>query len=84
MFDGKELSGAANSCLHFIGDEHDAMLAANFLEDAKKLRRWNYKSTFAENGLDDYGGDGFGGDQRLKAFSRACAQVILQDGYVRL
>src|SRR5580692_8985837 len=51
------LSGAAHAGLHFVGDEHDSVLAANPLQFLQKEVRRNDVPAFALNWLDDYSRD---------------------------
>ena len=54
MLTGEELTRAAKSRLHFIGDEHDSVPVANLLHDTQELLRRRHKSAFAEHRLDDH------------------------------
>src|SRR5450432_3134833 len=77
MLTGEHLSGAAEAALHFVGDEHDAMLVANLHQDAEKLRWGRDEAAFSENRLNDYGGDVFGGDHTAECvFQMPCAKNI--------
>src|SRR5580704_7739014 len=53
-------SGAAHAGLHFVGDEHDAVLAANALQLLQKEVWCNDIAAFALNRLDDDAGDFLG------------------------
>ena len=48
--------------LHFVGDEEDAVLAADGVQRLEVVARRNDEAAFAEHRLGDHGGDGFGGD----------------------
>src|SRR5260370_5128549 len=59
MLRGEWLAGARKAGLHFVGDEENAVFAADILEQLEVLARRNDEATFPENGLEDYGGGGF-------------------------
>src|SRR5205807_5005054 len=66
MFGGEPSSGAAKAGLHFVGDEKDAMAAANLLQELEVVGRRDDKAAFAENGLGDDRGDRFRRDGALE------------------
>src|SRR6202167_2969782 len=47
----KHGAGAAETCLHFIGDEQNLVAATDVLDDCEKLRGRCNEPTFAEDGL---------------------------------
>src|SRR5258708_14627141 len=57
---GEPFAGAGEAGLHFVGDEEDAVLAADILQQLEVVARGNDEATFAENGFGDHGGGGFG------------------------
>src|SRR3989304_2514233 len=57
MINCKHLTGSPKSCLHLIHDKYDSVLLTNPSYSGKKLRRRNYESAFASNGLDNNGGN---------------------------
>ena len=59
-------SGAAHAGLHFVGDQHDAVLAANALQLLQEEVRRNDVPAFALNGLDDDSSDFLGVKQALE------------------
>src|SRR5258708_6025135 len=63
---GEPFAGAGEAGLHFVGDEEDAVLAADILQQLEVVARGNDEATFAENGFGDHGGDGFGSDGALE------------------
>src|SRR6266436_4583103 len=66
MFGGEPFAGAGEARLHFIGDEENAVFAANILQQLEIIARRNDEAAFAENGFSDDGGDGFGSDGTLE------------------
>src|SRR5580704_10178410 len=83
MFGSEPLAGAREARLNFVGDEEDAVLAANILEKLEVIAGRNNEAAFAENGLGDYGGDGFGCHgalegvfEMMREFRRCCAGWI--------
>src|SRR4029077_19235665 len=66
MFGGEPFAGAGETGLHFVGDEEDAVLAADILQELEIVARWNDEAAFAENGFGDDGGYRFGGDGTLE------------------
>src|SRR5271169_1459519 len=67
MFGGKPFSGARKAGLHFVGDEKNAVLAAYVLQQLEIAARGNDEAAFAEDGLGNNGGDGFGSDGTLES-----------------
>src|SRR5882724_9056271 len=59
MFGSKPFAGAGEAGLHFVGDEENAVLAANVLQKLEIGARGNDEAAFAENGLGNDGGNGF-------------------------
>src|SRR5713226_4395625 len=59
MFGGEPFAGAGEAGLDFVGDEEDAVLAADVLQQLEIAGRGNDEAAFAENGFGDDGGDGF-------------------------
>ena len=57
MFHREHLAGAAVAGLHFVGDQHDAVLVADLAQRAHQLRRRLVEAAFALHRLDDDGGD---------------------------
>src|SRR5258708_7489359 len=66
MFGGEPFAGAGEAGLHFVGDEENAVLAADVLQQLEVVARGNDEAAFAENGLSDDGGDGFRSDGALE------------------
>src|SRR6266851_8670148 len=62
MFGREPFAGAGEAGLHFVGDEENAALAADILQELEVASRWNDEAAFAKNGLGDHGSDGFGSD----------------------
>src|SRR6266851_5155342 len=62
MFGGEPFASAGEAGLHFVGDEEDAVLAADSLQQLEIIARGNDEAAFTENGFGDHGGDGFGRD----------------------
>src|SRR5208282_371626 len=59
MLGSKPFAGAREAGLDFVGNEENAVLAANILEKLEVIVRRNNEAAFAENGFDDQGSDGF-------------------------
>src|SRR5579883_1996348 len=59
MLGGKPAAGARETGLDFIGDEKNAVLAADVLENGEIAARRNDEAAFAEDRLGDDGSDGF-------------------------
>jgi hypothetical protein len=53
MFRSEPLAGARETGLHFVGNEENAVLAANVLEQPEIIARRNNKAAFPKNRLDD-------------------------------
>src|SRR5208282_1560885 len=66
MFGSEPFAGACKSGLDFVRDEEDAVLAADILQEFEVVAGRNDEAAFAENGLDDQGGDGFRRDGALE------------------
>src|SRR5439155_15472119 len=66
MFGGKPFAGAGETGLHFVGDEENAVLAANVLQQLEVAARRNDEAAFAKNRFGDDGGDGFRSDDTLE------------------
>src|SRR6266478_10035060 len=66
MFGGKPFAGAGEAGLHFVGDEENAVLAADILQQLEIIARGDDEAAFAENGFGDDGGDGFGSNGTLE------------------
>ncbi len=62
MLDREHLAGACNTTLHFVGDEHDAVLVAHPAQRAQEIERRHVESALALHGLDHDGRDRFGID----------------------
>src|SRR5712691_5839646 len=67
MFGGEPFAGASEAGLHFVGDEENAVVAADVLQQLEVAGRRNDEAAFAENGLGDHGGDGFGSHRTLES-----------------
>src|SRR6266849_7395567 len=78
MLARKPFPGARKSGLHFVGDEQNSVLAANFLHDLEIIARWNNESTFAENRLGNHRGNGFRRDHALERVFK-----IIREGFRR-
>src|SRR5215467_8253753 len=66
MLAGKPFAGAGEAGLNFVGDEENAVLAANVLQVLEVIARGNNEPSFAENRFGDDCGDGFGRDGTLE------------------
>src|SRR6266567_6172067 len=66
MFGSEPFAGASKTGLHFVGDEENAVLAADILKQLEIIARRNDEAALAENGLGDDGSDGFGSDGALE------------------
>src|SRR6266478_896676 len=66
MFGGEPFAGPSEPGLHFVGDEENAVFAADILQELEIIARGNDEAAFAENGLGDDGGDGFRSDDTLE------------------
>ena len=53
---GPPLAGAAHARLHFIGDEHDSVLAADFFQALQEFRGGGQITAFALDRLDENSG----------------------------
>src|SRR6266849_8259522 len=62
MFGSEPFAGAGEAGLHFIGNEENAVLAADILQELEIIVRRNDEAAFAKNGFGDDGSDGFGSD----------------------
>src|SRR5580693_10699502 len=60
MFGGEPFAGTREAGLHFVGDEEDAVLAANGVNGFEIVARWDNEAAFAQNRFGDHGGNGFG------------------------
>src|SRR5262249_23762299 len=78
VFGGEPLPGAAATGLHFIGDEEDAVLTADLLEQREIVARRNDEAAFAEDRLSDDRGDGFGSDGAFE-----CVLEMVREGLGR-
>src|SRR5260370_42202864 len=78
MLRGEWLAGARKAGLHFVGDEENAVFAADILEQLEVLARRNDEATFPENGLEDYGGDGFWSRGTLESIFQ-----VMREGFRR-
>src|SRR6266550_2287280 len=67
MFGSEPFAGAGEAGLHFVGDEENAVLATDALQQLEIAGRRNDEAAFAENGLGDHGGDGFGSHRTLES-----------------
>ena len=76
MLGGKPFSGAAETGLHFVGDEEDTVFAANVLQQLEVIMRRNNKAAFAENGFGDDRGDGFGSDGTLEGVFEMVGKIF--------
>jgi len=61
MFGGEPFTGAGEAGLHFVGDEENAVLAADILQELEIIARRNDEAAFAKDGLGNHRGNGFGG-----------------------
>src|SRR5882762_11556112 len=62
MLRSEPFSGAADSGLDFIGDENNAVLAADVVKDAEVVPGWHDKSAFAKHRLRNHRRDRLGRD----------------------
>jgi hypothetical protein len=58
MLDGEHLAGARNAALHFVRDEHDAVLVADLAQRAQEFGRRHVESALALHRLDHDRRDG--------------------------
>jgi hypothetical protein len=77
MRTGKKLPSAAETGLHFIGDEDDAAIMTDLHQRGQKSSRRHDKAAFAEHRLNHNGGDGFGGHNTAEG-------LVEQFGYLAL
>src|SRR5260370_1061936 len=66
MFGGEPFAGAGEAGLHFVGNEENAALAADILQELEIIVRGNDEAAFAKNGLGNHRGNRFGGDGTLE------------------
>src|SRR6266850_1904293 len=66
MVNREHLAGARNAALHFVRDQHDAVLIAESAQGPQEVERRNIETALALHGLDDDGGNRFGIDIRVK------------------
>src|SRR5258708_32620906 len=66
MFGGEPFAGAGEAGLHFVGDEENAVLAADILQELEIIVRGDDEAAFAKNRFGDDGSDGFGSDGTLE------------------
>src|SRR5580698_2574740 len=76
MFGREPFAGAREAGLHFVGDEEDAVLAANRMQGFEITARRDDEAPFAQNWFGDYGGDGFGSDVALE-----CVFEMMREGF---
>ena len=57
MLDREHLTGTRNAALHFVGNQHDAVLIAHAPQSAQELERRNVESALALHRFDENGGD---------------------------
>ena len=81
MFRGKPLAGAGETGLHFVGDEENAVLAADILQQLEVVARRNDEAAFAENGFGDNRGDGFRSDGTLESVFQAMGEGFRGSSY---
>src|SRR5216683_68290 len=82
VFTGPPLPGASHSRLHFVHDEHDAVLPTDPLQFLQKELRSGHISAFSLNRLDDDTRDILGIEQALEnlafeLFENFCAAGLL-------
>src|SRR5882724_592688 len=83
MFGGEPLPCAGEAGLDFVGDEKDAVLAADFLQDREIIARRNDEATFTENGFGDYGSYGFRSYCSLKGVFQIVREGFGGGGFFR-
>src|SRR5258706_12562215 len=66
MFAGEPFSGARETGLHFIGNEENSMLAANFLQQGEIIFWRDYEAAFAQDWFGDDRGDRLWRDAALE------------------
>src|SRR5437762_5633789 len=66
MFGSEPFAGAREAGLHFVGNEKNAMLAADVLQKLEVIARRDDKAALPQNRLGDDRGDGFGSDGALE------------------
>jgi len=70
MFGGEPFTGAGEAGLHFVGDEENAVLAADILQELEIIVRRNDEAAFARTGSAMTAATDSGATERLKASSR--------------
>src|SRR5882724_1674540 len=83
MFGGEPLPCAGEAGLDFVGDEEDAVLAADFLQDREIIARRDDEATFTKNGFGDYGSYGFGSYCSLKGVFQIVGEGFGGGGFFR-
>ena len=73
----EEFTGTAKPGLHFVGDEDDAVPAADIGECGQKSSGRDNEAAFAEHWLDDNGGDGFSGNNATKGVVEELLHVLV-------
>src|SRR5260370_17503651 len=76
MLRSKPFSGAADSGLDFIGDENNAVLAADVVEIAKEVPRRHDKTTFAKHGLGNHRRDRLGSDNPFEGIFQLMRETL--------
>src|SRR6267142_6047140 len=76
MFAGEPFSSARETGLHFIGNEENSMLAANFLQQGEIIFWRDYEAAFAQ----DWFGDDRGHRLRRNA-ALECVFEVMREGF---
>src|SRR5258708_31750336 len=76
MLRSKPFSGAADSGLDFIGDENNAVLAADVVENAEVVPRRHDKTTFAKHGLRNHRRDRLGSDNPFEGIFQLMRETL--------
>ena len=66
MLDREHLPGARNAALHFVGNQHDAVLVAQPAQRAQELERRHVEAALSLHRLDHDGCDGLRVDIAVK------------------
>src|SRR6266581_2659682 len=81
MLGGKPFSGARDARLHLVSDEHDAVLAADVLENVEIAARRNNETALAKDRFRDYRSDGFGGDDALEGIFQVSCKTFCRGSF---
>src|SRR6266849_11203918 len=83
MLAGEPFPGARKAGLHFVGDEQDSVLAANFLHNLEIIARWNDKSALAQDRLSDHRRHRFRRDRPLERVLEIMREAFRRGAFLR-